>query len=1093
MRRMRMLIFQAGVKAKRGKAWHPQHQRNWYLSRRSLSPAERNQTWEWRMLMLSLLLTALGLWSVLQIPGENVQTTTEQILQLVPPQKRPKGGHARPTPVGDNTLPLVSPTLTNKISFISDSSSPDTDLDRRNEVCTAALLAGILPHRLVIADVEITVYINTVGFGTKNEAIWLGRVEESREQWNVVGSSRKGECGPQEREKDQRVKYLVRCSQRKCTVNVTASVTRAEAELLFERVKPTLSKKERGWGKRSGEGWGLAWDRELGSTDPETSLLWRRPRAVSVQDGSRVNTTTQNVKRGKRENRSWSVLEAREVRMPVKARDEAQRTITVHSQSGKTLCSWADSVSYGRGTWSSGECVITVHETRGKWDITVQHNNEHQLSLQLTIARFPDGTKSYPIAWWNPDEGGSGEESPPPVALGKEPLGPASRAGRQATPGATAGWSWLPVPTVEQALLEVPTQSPTVRVEDDHIEVFKKYGWYRWAQYTARQHEMEDCLICSRAGLANMVVVPIKEGWQSCLKEKFELWKNGTDDNRLYKPCAATCLAWLGNKKLQNEMRNSRSRLETTVECQELNIRISKTIAEHTLPEGDVKILGRHECYYATGTVKVGHFLKCKTLINLNKGELNIAQSGKEFTLAQRRGVRSIYLDQDQAIADIFWICGGGKLRPVLPKGWSGTCARVRVAQDVSIIPRVFSSPEEVQQTEETLVKSRVRRAYTPDPVVVIDAIGQPRGIPNEFKARSEITSGLESIFLWITPNKNTEWINYIYYNQQRFINYTDAALTALGEQLRATSKMAWQNRQALDWILAERGGVCIMFGEQCCTFIPNNTAPDGTFTQAMVKLKRLRQEVKDNAGRDAHAWDWLENSFGRWGAILTKAGIVMVIVLVLLALGSCCVIPLLKIYLTRTVNTQMLLQGTHDSDSDSNSPLVNPRAGHPGQYVNVNGAPCDMSGEPLYEQPTDPVARRHCSSSSLAGMKGLPNLNIPVMEAFVNQLYEEMGEVYVDVDKVNKSNSSDPPGSHALYDKTSRRHYPCPYRMDSCQYCSKECPAKEGHYHHPEPYNCALCQRGDCPLCAGKDCVPLNIDLLMGLTPNKVDVGTAD
>lgn len=78
----------------------------------------------------------------------------------------------------------------------------------------------------------------------------------------------------------------------------------------------------------------------------------------------------------------------------------------------------------------------------------------------------------------------------------------------------------------------------------------------------------------------------------------------------------------------------------------------------------------------------------------------------------------------------------------------------------------------------------------------------QPNGVPSYFKARSEIAPGFESIFLWPTINKNVEWINYIYYNQQRIMNYTDAALTA--EKLAATSPMTWQNRQALDWLLAE-------------------------------------------------------------------------------------------------------------------------------------------------------------------------------------------------------------------------------------------------------------------------------------------------
>ncbi|KAK0139827.1 Endogenous retrovirus group PABLB member 1 Env polyprotein [Merluccius polli] len=47
---------------------------------------------------------------------------------------------------------------------------------------------------------------------------------------------------------------------------------------------------------------------------------------------------------------------------------------------------------------------------------------------------------------------------------------------------------------------------------------------------------------------------------------------------------------------------------------------------------------------------------------------------------------------------------------------------------------------------------------------------------------------------------------------------------------------MAFQNRQALDMLLAEKGGVCSMFGDQCCTFIPNNTAPDGSVTKALVE-----------------------------------------------------------------------------------------------------------------------------------------------------------------------------------------------------------------------------------------------------------------
>jgi hypothetical protein len=59
------------------------------------------------------------------------------------------------------------------------------------------------------------------------------------------------------------------------------------------------------------------------------------------------------------------------------------------------------------------------------------------------------------------------------------------------------------------------------------------------------------------------------------------------------------------------------------------------------------------------------------------------------------------------------------------------------------------------------------------------------------------------------TINKNVGCINYIYYNQQRFVNYTRDAVKEIAE-LGPTSKMAWENQMALDMILAEKsGGMC--------------------------------------------------------------------------------------------------------------------------------------------------------------------------------------------------------------------------------------------------------------------------------------------
>lgn len=150
-----------------------------------------------------------------------------------------------------------------------------------------------------------------------------------------------------------------------------------------------------------------------------------------------------------------------------------------------------------------------------------------------------------------------------------------------------------------------------------------------------------------------------------------------------------------------------------------------------------------------------------------------------------------------------------------------------------------------------------------------MDLIGQPRRIPEKYKARNEIKSGLESILVWITPNKYLEWINYIYYNQKRFINYTDDAFDALGKQLSPTSKMAWQNSRALNWLLSEKGDVCVMFGTDSYAYISNSTAPAGSFTKAMEKLKNLREEMTKNAGVDVHTWDWFKFTFWVLGTMV--------------------------------------------------------------------------------------------------------------------------------------------------------------------------------------------------------------------------------
>lgn len=97
-----------------------------------------------------------------------------------------------------------------------------------------------------------------------------------------------------------------------------------------------------------------------------------------------------------------------------------------------------------------------------------------------------------------------------------------------------------------------------------------------------------------------------------------------------------------------------------------------------------------------------------------------------------------------------------------------------------------------------------------------------------EFKLADQIAAGFEnlpliSVLFPITPNKNVDRINYVPYNLQRLANLTRDTVEGLSEQLSPTSLTAVQNRMASDMLLAEKGGVCSVFGHMCCTFIPNS------------------------------------------------------------------------------------------------------------------------------------------------------------------------------------------------------------------------------------------------------------------------------
>jgi len=111
---------------------------------------------------------------------------------------------------------------------------------------------------------------------------------------------------------------------------------------------------------------------------------------------------------------------------------------------------------------------------------------------------------------------------------------------------------------------------------------------------------------------------------------------------------------------------------------------------------------------------------------------------------------------------------------------------------------------------------------------------------------------------------------------------------------------VAWHGNM----ILVEKGGVCVVIGSQCCTLIPNNTAPDGTITRALQGLTTLANELIKNSGTDTSTARSLESWFGKWkGVVVSILTSLIVVARVLTAIG-CCIIPCIRGLVQRLIKT---------------------------------------------------------------------------------------------------------------------------------------------------------------------------------------------
>ncbi|CAI5657316.1 unnamed protein product [Oreochromis niloticus] len=127
------------------------------------------------------------------------------------------------------------------------------------------------------------------------------------------------------------------------------------------------------------------------------------------------------------------------------------------------------------------------------------------------------------------------------------------------------------------------------------------------------------------------------------------------------------------------------------------------------------------------------------------------------------------------------------------------------------------------------------------------------------------------------------------------------------------------QHRVALDILLAGKGGLCVLFNNTCCTYIPDNVH-SSNMTDALKILRQLRDAQQQDYVTHTEDWlTWLLS--GSWKSLLFKGFVLVGVLLLLLCLFTSCVIPCLKNMVskmvTASINAYIILPRNEEDDNE--------------------------------------------------------------------------------------------------------------------------------------------------------------------------------
>ncbi|XP_051965931.1 syncytin-2-like [Xyrauchen texanus] len=188
-------------------------------------------------------------------------------------------------------------------------------------------------------------------------------------------------------------------------------------------------------------------------------------------------------------------------------------------------------------------------------------------------------------------------------------------------------------------------------------------------------------------------------------------------------------------------------------------------------------------------------------------------------------------------LENVYWQCGYA-IYVSLPINWTGTCALVQLHGGAMVIQH---QPHEVMKPKKRGLLNIVQDSPVPRNHHIWN-------IAEKLLAAFVPGIGVASVM---------EEVQVTRYELISFIDTTNIMMEGIKEELRGLRLTVLQNRLVLDQLTASQAGVCVIVGETCRTYIPDNDAKGHVIEEGIHHLTFMSKTLTD---RETNSF-----SFG-WG-----------------------------------------------------------------------------------------------------------------------------------------------------------------------------------------------------------------------------------